>query len=81
MLQATGTGEACTVSVNGEVFADEKFSGPRLKQLAKEHSRRLVIKSDGRTPYRCIGRTIFNLQRAGFQVVDVLVDGVALPSR
>ena len=81
MLRATGTGEECTVSVNGEVFADEKLSGPLLNQLAKEHDKRLIIDSDGHTPYRCIGRTIFNLQGAGFRVVAVRVGGVGVPSR
>jgi biopolymer transport protein ExbD len=81
VMQATGTGEACTVTGNGEVFSDAEFSQARLQRLAVKHGRRLVVKSDARTPYQRIGGAVFNLQRAGFTVVAVRVGGVEVPSR
>jgi biopolymer transport protein ExbD len=81
VVTATGAGEACTVSVNGAEFTDREFTQSRLQRLAKEHAGRLVVSSDSRTPYRCIGGAIFNLQRAGFRVMAVRVDGVELSNR
>lgn len=81
LVRASGSGETCTVTVNGEVFSHEELSQPRLQRLAEEHGRRLVVDSDAYTPYRCIGGAVYELQRAGFKVVSVQVGGVPLPSR
>jgi hypothetical protein len=81
VVKATGQAKSCTVSVNGEVFSGKDLNQARLQRLVEEHGRRLVVDSDSRTPYRCIGGLVFSFQLAGFRVVGVRVDGEELPSR
>jgi hypothetical protein len=40
----------------------------------------VIFDADRDTPYRCIGGAIFNLQRAGFRMISVRIDGVELPT-
>jgi biopolymer transport protein ExbD len=81
VMQATGTAEDCKVTADGAVFSEAEFTQARLQALAKKHGKRLIVESDGRTPYRCIGGALFNLQNAGFKIVAIRVEGVEVPSR
>lgn len=81
VVRANGNGASCTVTVNGDMFFEEDFTEARLQRLRDEHGRRIVLDSGAETPYRCIGGAIFNLQRAGFDLVSVQVDGIPLPRR
>ena len=49
-----------------------------LELAASWRGERAVIQADSDTPYKCIGGTIFTLQRAGLRDVEVVVDGVKL---
>ncbi len=80
MVRATGVGDTCTVRAEGLVLPSEKLNDSRVRALAEAHGGRMVLGSDSQTPYRCIGRTVFNLQRVGFhRIVSIRVNGVELP--
>ncbi len=50
-----------------------------LRALARSHGGRIVVDKYPNTPYKCLGGSIINLQRAGFRIVSVRVNGVELP--
>ena len=81
LVRATGEDDTCTVQVNGLTLSNEELDERRLRALATAHGSRLIVDADHRTPYKCIGGTIFKLQRAGFRVVSVRVNGVELPRK
>lgn len=81
VVRVTGNDASCTFTVNGEVFSEEDFTEARLQRLREAHHSRLLLDSGAETPYRCLGGAIFNLQRAGFNLVSVQVDGIPLPRR
>jgi biopolymer transport protein ExbD len=80
-VAATGRGHACSLRVNGVEVSRDALDLNRLRSAAATHRNRAVIDTDQETPYRCIGGVIFDLQRAGFQVVTVTVNGRPIPSR
>ena len=79
MVRATGEGQHCSLMVDGVAVTSGKMDQAKLREAAKDHGRRVIIDSDSRTPYRCIGGVIFNLQAARFRTVTMRIDGVELP--
>jgi len=79
-VRASGEGETCTVRINNEELSSDELDAERLRALAKAHGKRMSVDASPQTPYRCIGGVVFNLQRAGFRVVSLTVDGVPVPS-
>jgi hypothetical protein len=78
LARVSGDGDACAVHVNGLTISQSQRNDANLRALATIPGRRMIVDADRRTPYRCIGGTIFNLQRAGFHILTVRVDGVEL---
>ncbi len=78
LARVGGEGQACAVHVNGLTISHSQRNDANLHTLATTPGRRMIVDTDGRTPYRCVGGTIFNLQRAGFHILAVRVDGVEL---
>ena len=71
-------GDGCLVEVEGRRFDHPTATGDELLAFIETWpNRRAVLNMDPDTPYRCVGGTIFTLQRAGFKI-DTLVDGVPL---
>ena len=68
-----GQASTCSVSVNGRVVTYDELLVIARKEAA---SRKDVIIDAGisDTPYRCIGGTIYALQRAGFSIVSFARD-------
>lgn len=81
VVRVVETGGVCTVNLNGEALTLEQIYLARLQRVEKVHGRRIIVDADGNIAYRCFGGAVFNLQRAGFQVVDARVNGASLPSR
>lgn len=79
-VRVTEQGTACTVRANGAEWSVDALDQAALRVLAREHGRRLVLDTDPRTTYRCIGAAVFKLQVAGFHIVAVTLNGVPLPS-
>jgi hypothetical protein len=73
-------GEGCSIEVGGRRFAyPTEIGEPLLAFVRAWPNRRAVLNLIGDTPYRCIGGTIFTLQRAEFRKIDMLVDGRPYP--
>lgn len=79
-VQVSRAGDGCSVEVGGRRFAYPTEIGEKLLTFVQAWpNRRAVLNLMGDTPYRCVGGTIFTLQRAGFQKIDMLVDGRPSP--
>jgi hypothetical protein len=78
VVRAASEGDACRAQIDGATFAPDELQGPRLRAL---RGRRLVVDADPDIPYRCMGGIVFMLQRAGFHIVSVRVNGVELPHK
>ncbi|TMJ17666.1 MAG: hypothetical protein E6G94_01795 [Alphaproteobacteria bacterium] len=74
IVRAVTEGDACRVHVDGAAYAPDELTGPRLQTL-RAKTRRLVVDAAPGTPYRCVGGTVFMLQRAGFDIVSVQGNG------
>jgi biopolymer transport protein ExbD len=60
-----GTAEApCFVEVDGERLSMEIFAASTRRWRGREAQ----LRGDPRTPYRCVGRVVYELQRAGFRI-------------
>jgi hypothetical protein len=66
VVTAQREGEGCRITVEGERVAND-----RLLAIAKQATNRLgIVVYDKDTPYRCLGGSIFTLQRAGLKRVE-----------
>ena len=77
-IKAVGRGHTCSLIINNVEMATDAMDDGRWRALAAAHKRRTVFDTDGETPYRCIGAVVFNLQRAGFQIVSWTLNGVPI---
>jgi hypothetical protein len=75
-VSATGREHACSLRINGIEVSADALDLERLRSLGATHRGEAIVDTDPETPYRCIGGVIYNLQRAGFRVVAVRVNGI-----
>lgn len=80
-VRATGREQICRVWISGVEAGLEAMNSSSLRRLAAAHQKRAIIDTDLETPYRCIGGVIFNLQRAGFQIISFTFDGIPVASQ
>lgn len=60
-------GDRCRVSVEGE-----QLTSGQLESMARgAKKRRAIVIYDTDTPYKCVGATVYSLQRGGVAVVDL----------
>ena len=77
-VDASGRGQDCSLRLNGVELSRDALRLDRLQAMRANHGNKAVVDFDLETPYRCIGGVIFDLQRAGFQVVALTVNGVPI---
>jgi hypothetical protein len=66
VVTAQREGEGCRITVEGE-----RVGNDRLLAIGKQATNRLgIVLYDKDTPYRCLGGSIFTLQRAGLKRVE-----------
>ena len=66
VVSVRGYGDGCRVTVEGEQVTND-----RLLDIGRGATRRTGIVVYGRgTPYKCVGGTVFTLQRAGLATID-----------
>lgn len=80
-ITATGRDQDCSLRVNGVEVSRDALDPGRLRALRAGHDGRAIVDTDPQTPYRCVGATIFDLQRAGFRIVAVTANGRSLTTR
>ena len=80
-VSATGREQTCALRLDNVDVSREALDPNRLRALGAAHRRRAVVDTDPETPYRCVGGIIYDLQRAGFRIVAVTVNGVPVPVR
>jgi len=68
VVSAMRGGDGCRVLVEGKRVTSEQL----LEIGRRSASRRAVVIYSQGTPYRCIGGSIFTLQRAGLTSVDAV---------
>lgn len=69
VVSAKRDGDGCRIMVDGEQVTSE-----RLLEIGRNSGRRrAIVIFPKETPYRCIGGTIFTLQRAGLAPVEAVM--------
>ena len=71
VVTAQRDGDGCLILVDGERVTSDQL----LEVAAKAQKRRAIVLYDKNTPYKCIGGSIFALQRAGLRYVDAAMWG------
>ena len=66
VVTAQRDGDGCLILVDGERVTSDLL----LEVAGKAKKRRAIVLYDKNTPYKCIGGSIFTLQRAGIAPVD-----------
>ncbi len=79
-VQTGWTGEPggrCSIHVDGRPIAERDF----LAFARRWRGRKAHIRGDPRTPYRCVGGVIFELQRAGFREIGLISEPAPVADR
>jgi hypothetical protein len=68
ITSAASAGEDCVVLINGERIEASRTDDEVVSLVSRWPNRRAVVRVGPATPYRCIGRLIYVLQRARFSI-------------